>query len=323
MSKLSSSSNDEFVYYNINVTNNTSGNINATYAENRTQPLLEKCDDYALTIVRFSIDGSAIPLFYFPDYQFYVTLSYGGNDYSTLLVSPKSNIYSYQEFVNIINVGLTSSFNALKLANPAVTSTEAPYTIYNRDTKTIDIIVQKSYVADNITLWYNYPLYSFFESYDCVFANNFSNQIKAVNIFIKDLKNNSYDLTHYIMPQEFSTLFAWVRYNKIVFTSNLIPVRTEGIASRNGTGNVTNFNILTDFELDRDLNPRSVLQYNNNTEFRYTNLVSNGALRNIDFNIYLQDDKNDIKPLQIAPTKSYSIKLLFRKKDSIPKLKFD
>lgn len=318
MSKLG---NDDFIYYNINVTNTTDKNINATYTENRTQPLLDKCDDYALTIVRFSIDGSAIPLFYFPDYTFYVTLSYGGNDYTTLLTSTKSNIYSYQEFVNIINDGLTASFNALKLANPAVISTEAPYTIYNRDLKTIDIIVQKSYVTDNITLWYNYPLYSFFESYDTVFSS--LTAIKAVNIKILDLKNNSYDLTHYIMPQEFSTLYSWVRYNKIVFTSNLIPIRTEGIASRNQNGVATNFNILTDFELDRDANPRSILQYNNFTEFRYTDLISSNNLRGIDFNIYLQDEKNDIKPLQIAPTKSYSIKLLFRKKTSIPKIKFE
>lgn len=175
----------DIVYYNIVMTGNPNQvETQAIFEETRTQPLLNKPDDYYMSIIRFSIDGSFIPLFVCPVIPnpmdptdvnftpFLVTLSAGGNNYSqNVRYYPESNarlpfppvlvngmisqdfsssyyyIYTYTRFITMVNTALQTAFNNLVAANAQFAGTPAPYFIYDDTNKNISLVVPNIVVA--------------------------------------------------------------------------------------------------------------------------------------------------------------------------------
>lgn len=168
----------DIVYYNIVMTCPTAlSNTLASYQETRTQPIIDNPNDYYMSIVRFSIDGSNIPIFVCPVIPnpsnandvnftpFQVTLSYGGVNYTqNLIFIPESDapaplppsaeglqdfinyyyyIYYYSTLVNMINNALSAAFTALVAANAGLSPTvQAPYFIYDRVLQKFALVVQ-------------------------------------------------------------------------------------------------------------------------------------------------------------------------------------
>lgn len=164
----------DIIYYNIVMTGSPNQTFtNALYEETRTQPIIDDPSKYYLSVVRFSIDGSTIPLFVCPVIPnpgdltdvnftpFVVTLSYNGINYSTnVRYIPSSNapiplpptatnqdivstyyyVYYYTTFIQMVNNAINTSFNALVLANPGLTI-KAPYFQYNTDSEKISLVV--------------------------------------------------------------------------------------------------------------------------------------------------------------------------------------
>jgi hypothetical protein len=173
------------IYYNIEINNIlTSGTENnqipAQYFENTSQAILTDPSQYYLTIARFSVPGSSIPIFIMdiinnqanPNLTPYIVcLSYDGNDYPVNIIYYPLNtalapttaipqqqvnnsyyyVYSYDHMIQMINTALATSFSQLKTANPGAPPTQPPFFIYDPETQLISLIVQKEYYYDGMT----------------------------------------------------------------------------------------------------------------------------------------------------------------------------
>lgn len=198
---------DNHIYYNISIFPNTNFNhpesFVAKFTESRSDPILDRPEDYHLSIVRFSIPGESIPIFVYPttpilngqgkptgQYQvnnnvYSVTLSYF-NGVTTLyyqeFLAYVSNftylastnlrfyyVYSYQQFIDMINTAFSNAFISLKTANPSVKSTRAPYLLFNPVTKLISLIYQQTIITDGILIYFNTALSLFFDNYNFSF----------------------------------------------------------------------------------------------------------------------------------------------------------
>jgi hypothetical protein len=185
--------NDDHVYYNISIPNNGTVPIPASFAESRTTPLISDPSQYYLSVVRFNIPSSLIPLLNFPDppstnSRYSITLHYRGADYRQFLqyipynnllpTNPLSQaVYSYGQMCDMINTAFALAFTALQTANPGLTDPSLPpLIVYNPVTNLFSILVQPSYNLSNegfaITIYMNTLLYGFFQNFESSFFGN-------------------------------------------------------------------------------------------------------------------------------------------------------
>jgi minor capsid protein V18/V19 len=174
--------NADIIYYNITMTCQLAkSNTLAQYEETRTQPILDDPSQYYMSIIRFSIDGSNIPIVVCPvipnpnnvndiNYTpFSITLQYAGVDYtSPLIFIPEINVpilpqpptlqgqdittqyyymYTYTTLVVMINNAIQSAFTALITANPGVSAAGVPYFIYDRSQQKFALVVPNTVIA--------------------------------------------------------------------------------------------------------------------------------------------------------------------------------
>lgn len=196
----------DHIYYNIEISNsvNKNGNkdprgIPASYSENLTQPIINNPSDYYLTILRFTIPGSGIPILTMdiqpnqPDinltpYSF--TLNYNNIHIQKFIMFKNWNnqnlprppnpirandpyyfIFEYNIMIQMMNTALKEAFNELVAAvAPAVLPvTEPPFFIYDETTQLISIIAQKNYSPilageETVKIYANTALYTRFLS---------------------------------------------------------------------------------------------------------------------------------------------------------------
>lgn len=172
------------IYYNIEISNplltgTENSQVQAQYFENTSQAILTDPSQYYLTIARFSVPGSAIPIFIMdiinnqanPNLTPYIVcLSYNGNDYPVnIIYYPLNNelapttaipeqqvnngyyyVYSYDHMIQMINIAFATSFHQLKAANPGAPPTQPPFVIYDPISQLISLVVQKEYVPQPV-----------------------------------------------------------------------------------------------------------------------------------------------------------------------------
>lgn len=331
------------IYYDVSYLNNTTLPQPVTLLDNRSTPLVKNPKAYHLSVVRFTIPTSYIPIFIWPESSgnaanntFYsVTI----NSSQVFLVYVPQNtlttndanfrfVYSYQQFVDAINVALNAAFIA---ATPAGTTTP-PYMIFDPATGLFSIIAEAAYASHQIC--FNQNLYAFFDNFD---SKRFGyNQVlgRDVQIYIKNNGNNDHD-GHppgyplvvggsYIMTQEYDSTYLWNDARSVVFTSSTLPVADEALNVSNTSSQTTQSTyrkILTDFEFS--INPgsvatstlRSYVQYHPTAEYRLINLISESAIYTVDIQVYFQTKDLRLYPLYINPGESATIKILFRSRN--------
>jgi hypothetical protein len=209
---------DDHIYYNIEIKRDAVNPrpIPATFIDRRADPIIEIPEEYHLSVLRASIPGEYIPLFIYPNTgpegsrvvdntKFSVTLSLGANDYRTFVTFISANVtvpstseeyyyqYSFQGFINMINTAFQTAFNNLKAANPGNSATAAPYLIYNNTSYLVSLIIQPQYL-NNIRIYMNDRLYSFFESFNVIYGD-FGIAVpngKNIEFVLEQTKNNCY-----------------------------------------------------------------------------------------------------------------------------------
>ena len=195
---------NDHIYYNITIRNENPQNNNrpvlAKFEEERVQPLIDNPNDYYLTITRFTVPGSEIPIFIFPIQEFpnlnpnlspfSVTLQHNGNIQQEFIIystrdldlspptPPTANnpqwsrtsyyfVYSYYHMIDMINTALQTAFD--NLATKPVGSI-APRLDYNQDTEFISWNIQRAFYdnalpdADRIDIFINTPLLTYLEA---------------------------------------------------------------------------------------------------------------------------------------------------------------
>lgn len=178
----------DHIYYNIVIPYQDNPMYNstvATFVENRTQPILEKCDDWYVSIIRFyvpaeSIPITALPILPFPNLNVNLTnlsiiLSYNGiNSNETILtyvpennlvlppnsatatnpnypITPYYYIYNYQNVIDIANNAIIVALANLKTkpGTGAIATATAPFFTYNPITQLITLTADQTFYDTN------------------------------------------------------------------------------------------------------------------------------------------------------------------------------
>jgi hypothetical protein len=254
------SQNDDKKYYNIsiNYVDNPSGLTLATFRETRVQPIVDKADDYYLSIIRFTIPMSSIPIFIMESVEtqvgvwnpnvtpFSVTLvdQATNNAYQSFIIYDPDNlslpvptsydptnayyyVYSYQHMLTMINNALLRSFNALKTAHPTNTAIEAPFFRYNPSGFiSLRTQVEYSFATQSIDIYVNHKLVKYTEAiaFDFYGFNTADGRDAKFKIMEEAFGSNS------VRPDNYSsTSFCIHRFNNTYKIDNIAYHLPEGV----------------------------------------------------------------------------------------------
>jgi hypothetical protein len=170
------------IYVNVVISssslNTTALEIAAEYQVTQTIPILNKCDDYYLSVIRFDVPLNDLPLFIMPIIPnqtipnpnltpFVIGITTGGIDYPqpviyvsetgsgffpppiqnkpTQVITPYYYVFEYQNFITAINTALALSFVASGLSG------NNPYFYLNTSTEQISLVVDVATFAVTAT----------------------------------------------------------------------------------------------------------------------------------------------------------------------------
>lgn len=333
------------VYVNIEInSDNTKRTTISGYDVTRTRNIIDKCSDYYLSVIRFTIPSFYVPVLIFePEElgsnigQYSITLEYLGNIRQVKLIyTPWSNngvsinpfdrqyyyVNSYVHFAEMVNESFLSAFNLL---GNTPEGAKAPYIVFNPVTKLFTLFAQRDYYDTRtntpIKVYFNDKLWSLLYAFPNQRLNQssgFSQDGRDIQMLIKNFGNNISssndpdDSDQYLtLQQEYVTLYSFNPYSKILITSNLIPAAAE-IVKGSGAGTLK---IITDFIKPNDVNDlRSTYQYFPLSQYRLIDLLSDEPLRDIDLRVWWQDITGDLNPIELPWNSQINVKFAFLKK---------
>jgi hypothetical protein len=174
-------------------------------------------------------------------------------------------------------------------------------------------------------------------NYTDVIKPNYSN-VLGINTVVKDTAYPFHNNSFYnaavdsftIFEQDYPTTPLWNPVQAIVFTTALMPIQNELIASpqiyndtnlssqlSNTSGNNRNFApVLTDIEvpLTKGDETKPTIYYAPTAEYRLTDLQSNNPINNIQVSISWRDNYGTLHPFLLDAGCTSTLKILFRKK---------
>lgn len=351
------------IYIDIRV-GNSSGNrtIVAKYEQTRVDQLVANPSNYYLSMVRWKVPGFNLPILIFPiepnqsdanrsdytvtfetstnifQYHLYY-VSYNAPSFIPLNAIPTQQpsdyyfIYDYQQFINILNHGLTMAHD--NVTGKPVGSVP-PYILYDPVNKLFSYVAQQSQYGVDITpipappgnptdppsfdadikVYFNYKLFSLFNglpariipegSVDATFGRD-------VQILTFDTLNNTYNIDYFIMEQTLSSIAYWSPVKQIVFITEIIPVNSENTATSNDSFR----KILTDFEpiAASSQDVRTTFQYFPQGQYRLIDMTGTKPQYNIDLTVKWLDINGNEYFVLIPPFQQFSAKLIFIKRN--------
>ena len=261
---------DEYVYYNLNLVNNTDVSQPCQFVQQLNGSILDDARDYYIAVIRFVIDGSTIPIFTYPPddqfgktpylvtlkvqnppipnpsgiYQTYVPYIPDYNSYES------RSVYTYQNFVRAINQAFNNLYNDMQLDYnipvPTPLGSGPPIMMYNQDKSvpgTCTLNIPEQYVnptafpPGKIQVFMNTRLFSFFGNYDSKFygeglTNGMDYEILVQNnLGLNVVTYNS--LNYYSAFQEYNSSYLWFDTTSVQFISNLLGVVPEYVPLQN------------------------------------------------------------------------------------------
>lgn len=323
---------EDHIYYNVTITA-TEYTDDAVFNENRTTPILDKGDNYDLSVIRFNLPTQAIPIFIWRYNEWYLSISYKTAVFTREIpfipnqtVSPtfpkyfKEAIWQYQDYVDCINLCYKQLFadfitDPIYLTIPiADRPTKPPKMTYDSVNKLCSVYYPLQYditKPDPIYIYYNAAMFEIFNAFQ-----NYGNEIDPLlshYLIVKDNKNNIINVrgTDYIrLTEEFNELFLWNDFEKFIFETDKIPVNNEYIA---GQKNITR-KVLTDFIPSADINDQSNVQYYPQGPIRFYSMFSGIELKDIDIRVFWETKEGFVVPLYVDTGDRLTIKLYFKKK---------
>ena len=331
--KNTTNDNNDHIYYNMNINRReVAKNILAEFSENRTNPILNVCDNYEMSVVRFSVPTINIPIFLWKPNEWFISINYLNNTFTrevpfianqTGTNAPKffgDAIWHYQDFIDCINACLLLCFqdfaaDPVYLTIPiAERPTEPPHMTYNGETKLLNIYFPLEYDTTKIN-----PIYIYFSSLLFGYFPAFQNYGKEINPLlshhfkVKNNRNNKVvvnGVDYYKLTEEWNEQFLWNDFQRLIFETDSIPVANELIS---GQKNITR-KVLTDFEPLSGTNDQSNIQFYPQSNIRVYQMISGLELRQLDMRVFWQSKDGSVYPLYISGYDFLTIKLYFKKK---------
>jgi hypothetical protein len=334
------------IYYTASVVNNLTYNppdpvrsipkeARITFTKNNT--ILSHPDDFRVCVTRCSIPSASIPLFLFPKEEATYTITLSYNDGIAPVVQETVNVvyvntsigniyqqyqpvYYIQEMLNFINSAFLTAYNNIVTAvGGPYTPTTSPVLRYNQETKLIELVAS-SFYEDIATfgIFMNKPLF------DDFFSGLFSREVlsgiggfNGVQLLVQDYGDNNVELPSGsgnffdVMLEEFSSTPLFYKADRIIVSSNMIPVQNIYIATQRDV----QLSVLLDFILEDTNLDRRRLEYKPEI-YKWYDLIQQQPLKQFDLLFNVLYDDGQIIPLYINGNSRIDITLLFTPKGS-------
>lgn len=324
--------------------------INAFYTVSNDTPFLDNTSEYYTSVIRFDIPLDAVPIFicpiipnqlFDPDITpMIIGINLGGvfkpfnvyftpylnnsvvpvQDQQTQVITPYYYIYSYTSFIDMINISLSTSW-----VQSGFSAGSGPYFYLDEPTGLIQLSLPPQFFAPNAPLIFmNEALINYLGAFPIIF--NGYNRPYGADYYFKISEvlrpNHSYLPAGWgKYSQEYSTLALWSSVRKLLLLSSKLPLVTENVAI--GNNSTTRIPIVTDFVpiLNIAGDSRDIAYYIPSAQYRLADMNGNSSLQNFDLQVYWQDSKNNIYPLQISIFQQINIKIAFLRKTMYKNIK--
>jgi hypothetical protein len=319
----------ENIYVNLSLYNpvDSAKKIPANIDVALEKPILKKCNDYKLTILRFQCPLTSIyPPFSVKSQTFGVIIESGST--STMQIQTLYDVDSIMVFIDNIN-GLLQIAHNIVVGN----NSKPPYLYYNPETLLFYFVIPIEYynATPHIKIFFNQTLHTYLSGFPALKFPNYANNEDWYELRIFTLPDEGYNYvpprwtangTARRMTSEYPTDFRFNQFQSVIITSNIpirqetIPQPTQGatINTNNPYSYISTLPILTDFRstLERYGQQNSSIIYFPTSEFRWIDLLSNGPLDRLSFNFLWQSTDQSINQIYLSPGESASLKLYFR-----------
>ena len=333
------------IHYNAVIINPTGSGklIPMEFEQNHTQAVLSDPTKYTPCVERFNIPGNALPLFFFVEGKYSVTLSFGGDNFREFLpyvpvIVPSFDpgnkpVYYFSQMVSAFNEAFIAAFNALKLAHPVGTPDHPPVLIYNPGSQLFSFVVPRTYDptgGPTIEVFLNYEAAILFEniqffSFSRTDVNGKDSQLMVMNEY-----NNYYPVATdptvnfvgasgaypaYQFTSQYPYFRQWNQLKSIIITTQSIPCRREVVALE-GADQSAFISMLTDFtpQINSSADILSTFYFFPQGPYRLIDLVSQTPLYRFDFKIYWSTFDGKLFPMYLTPGNEVNIKFLFMKR---------
>jgi hypothetical protein len=310
---------------------------------NIEKPIVEKANEYKMSVIRFTCPLYNVPRYYLSNNQFRVIITFfngatGQTElYTGFFVPPLEPIDSILSFVLAVNSALFQAWNSLITAHPTI-PTYYPYIMYDPTTRLMSLIVSKPiFDSEIIGIYFSNDIYRFVYSFPLNTTGSFIAGYKR--IYIQNLDMNLYNSPKYPAApggynayrsfQEFPTDYEFNTLQSIIITTTL-PVRNEFVplssnqpnkvintqGNTSGLSYISSIPVLTDFlvPIDRFGQQNQRVFYLPTAEFRWTDFIYSLPLDRLSFNFYYQIADQSISQLTLPPGSYCSMKILLRRK---------
>lgn len=315
---MTSSSTSDLIY--VNIKSVVEGQQTFDFSANRVEPILQNPSDYELSVVRFSVPSSGIPVKIWNNEEYKITLKFNATtlEYPLLLIQNSNepplyenySIYSYQEFIAIFNKTLKDLHDAMVLAEPTFAPTKECAVSLSPDTNLITFYAQTLYGAPSVELSFNFSLASQ-TLFDFVKLDTDLFKLKIQSTGINNISWGG--LFGYTMIQQSNTLASISDLDKIIFETSSIPVNPELLGT--GSNNETR-QVITDFNASNFTRDNLPIQFFPMGPLRFYTLNSSYPLSKLDLIVSWEDKKGKVRPIFLDVNNPITVKLLFQKKGS-------
>jgi len=350
MSKTTSvSTSPGHTYYNsrLSATPNpdtTQGPLLAKFDDNRTAPLVNKANDYNLSIIRFNTTLQSLPALIVEHpsgttvntaYSF--TITTGGNDFTTVVQWSPPNAstlpgsgdlfdpywweYDYTRFTQFVNTALATATTNAGLPN-------APFFQYDYTTATFSLYAPATQFDDatgTAELFADTQGHYLYGGFASEYTNTTDKEFRYMIFNQPGESNTTIGGVQYIVKKQTpGSLCNWNPVRRFVFTSQNIPVNGESLLPQTPYATGVQQNTLATQKIISDMTPEltrgdelrsGTLEYNPSAQYRFADLTSSDVLKYIDFQLYWEDQLGGLHPHYLLHNGFIAVKMLFQRKD--------
>ena len=238
----------------------------------------------------------------------------------------RTNYYfvdNYHVFVNMFNQTLSNIYTTMYNANVAafgvigLTVNDVPFIIYDDTTEKFSLIYNKLFVNNGIDLYMSDTINVLFPGFFLYYYGTDLPAGKDCRFIFENGPNNEYDTTNNFNRQMYSGSPTNLNtINQILVTSNTLRTAFELVSTDEATNNYGYSNVIFSLlpNLETPKASKSRLVYVTNGQYRLVDIVSQGQINQIDFNVYYTDSTQTIYPIQVPEGMTANAKILFMKK---------
>jgi hypothetical protein len=331
------------VYVNLSLYNPNDALIPASIDVSLEKPIVERANEYQLSIIRFTCPLTNIPRYSLVNINMSVIIYYQnvniiGQGSANVPTTPLDSI-SY--FINLLNSACVQAYNnfvsAMAQIGKTLPSGTFPYFLYNTQTRLMAFVTPTFFLNGSIVplpidlyvsndvfdFIYSFPsLPSFISGYSKLKINNID-----YNLYTSPLYPSG-NQSAYINYQEFSTDYEFNDLQSIIISTTL-PVRNEFIPlstgqklqtvnpgiGTTGLSYISSIPVLIDYivPVQQFGQQNQRIFYVPTAEFRWTDLISNLPIDRLSLAFYYQTINQNITPLMLAAGEYASIKILLKR----------